>query len=517
MERSSGIVLGITSLPGKYGIGSLGQTAYVFADYLASAGQRVWQLLPLGPTSYGDSPYQSFSSFAGNPYLIDPDMLAADGLLTEEELAEARYAGDPRLVDYGWLWETRWTLLAKAAARGLERDREACLRFARGNERWLEPYALFMAAKRGFGMKPWWEWPKAYQAGDRESTRELIRKEFGRDAEFFTWLQFTFFRQWEALRGYVHEKGLKLMGDLPIYVAADSADVWSEPHFFDLGEDNLPVEVAGVPPDYFSKTGQLWGNPLYRWDRMEEDGYGWWIRRIDGAGRLYDIIRIDHFRGFDSYWSVPYGAKNAVSGHWNKGPGMKLIGVLSSWFPELSFVAEDLGIPSPGVKKLLQDSGWPGMRVLEFAFVPGADSPYLPHNIRENSICYTGTHDNLPIREWAEENPEEAAFAALYLSQGPEEPASRALIRAGMGSVSALFAATMQDVLDLGKGHAMNRPGTSAGNWRWRMLDDELSPELAASLRELTERYGRCPRKKKAEADEEAEEGASADADEDLR
>ena len=349
MERSSGILLPLFSLPSPYGIGTMGLAAYDFADLLHAAGQRYWQMLPLGPTSYGDSPYQSLSSYAGNPYLIDLDLLIEDGLLTEQEVRDRNWGEDPRHVDYGKLYENRLDLLKKAADRGCKRDAEAVAAFTEKNASWLSDYALFMALKRHFGMKPWQEWPdeavRLHEPAALARYRELLRE----DVELFTYIQYLFCRQWEALRTYLHERDIHVIGDLPIYVAMDSADVWAEPENFQLDDRCVPTEVSGVPPDYFSADGQLWGNPLYRWDRMQADGFGWWIRRIDGAGKLYDVIRIDHFRGFESYWAVPYGETTAKNGRWVKGPGMALVGVLTGWFPQLEFIAEDLGYPTPEV------------------------------------------------------------------------------------------------------------------------------------------------------------------------
>lgn len=492
MERSSGIILAISSLPGPGGIGSLGRAAYEFADFLEQAGQKYWQMLPLGPTGYGDSPYQSFSSYAGNPYFIDPEMLVSDGLLLKEELDACDWGGDPRYVDYGKLYPKRLELLQRAKDRGWEKDREAVAAFKCEQAGWLPDYALFMAVKRSRDMEPWTSWPRDIRLRESEACLEKYRVSLREDVELFTYIQFLFYRQWNALRDYVHEKGIQIIGDLPIYAAPDSADVWAEQHFFELDPDGFPLRVAGVPPDYFCEEGQLWGNPLYRWDRMEEDGFGWWIRRVDGASRLYDVLRIDHFRGLESYWAVPAEAESAREGSWQKGPGVKLVSVLSSWFPEIRYMAEDLGILTPEVGALLKASGWPGMKVLEFAFEPGAESAYLPHNIIPDCVCYTGTHDNAPLALWEEEAPPEVkAFARKYLALRPEEPLAPAVLRAGMASCAKLFMAPMQDWLGLGRGHVMNRPGEAQGNWRWRLLPAEASPELAQRIRELTELYGR--------------------------
>ena len=493
LERSAGILLPLSSLPSPHGIGTMGKAAYDFADFLVAAGQKYWQLLPLGPTSYGDSPYQSFSSFAGDPYFIDLELLVEDGLLVREEVDTRDWGSDARRIDYGRLYENRFPLLAKAKARGYDRDREAVAAFEQENAGWLPNYTLFMALKRHFGMKPWTAWDdEDIRCRTSSEVIERYRAELREDVDLFTYIQFLFFRQWATLKAYIHSLGIRIIGDLPIYVAMDSADVWAEPEMFRLDAHGVPTEVAGVPPDYFSEDGQLWGNPLYDYEAMEKDGFGWWIRRIGGAQKLCDVLRIDHFRGFASYWAVPYGETTAKNGHWVKGPGMALVGVLTNWFRDLDFIAEDLGAPSPDVTRLLEDSGLPGMKVLEFAFDPETLSDYLPHSCGENSICYTGTHDNAPLVLWREEATEaELAFAKTYLGLNEEEGFCSGLLRGGMGCGSRLFIAQMQDWLEAGVGSRMNTPGTSSGNWQWRMLPGEASKTLAERIREMTRIYGR--------------------------
>lgn len=493
MKRSSGIIMPIFSLPSPYGIGTLGQAAYDFADFLHAAGQKYWQLLPLGPTSYGDSPYQSFSTYAGNPYFIDLDLLAADGLLTEAEIKACAWGSNPRYVDYGKIYESRWKMLRLAKRRGWERDKEKVQSFVEANRHWLPDYALFMACKSHFAMKPWTEWEdEEIRLRRSEAVLEKYRTALREDVEFYTYVQYLFYQQWEKLKTYIHAQGIKIIGDLPIYVAMDSADVWAEPENFQLDEQNMPTEVAGVPPDYFSEDGQLWGNPLYRWDRMEQDGFGWWIRRIDGAGKLFDVIRIDHFRGLESYWAVPYGEKTAKVGRWVKGPGMKLVGTLTSWFSNLEFIAEDLGFLTPAVEELLRASGLPGMKVLAFAFDAGEPSDYLPHTYSPNCVCYTGTHDNAPMQLWREEaEPEDVAYAQKYLGLHEEEGFHWGMIRGGMSSVANLFVAQMQDYLGLGRYHRINTPGVATDNWQWRMLPGETSEALAEKIAAMTKMYGR--------------------------
>jgi len=484
--------MSVASLPSHYGIGTFGKAAYEFADFLHSAGQKYWQMLPLGPTSYGDSPYQSFSTFAGNPYFIDLDMLVEEGLLTKEEVTSCHWGDDPRYVDYGKIYESRFRLLALAKARGWEKDQEEITAFAEKTS-WLADYALFMACKRHFHMAAWNQWEDAdIRLRKSPEVLEKYRALLREDVELFTYIQFLFFRQWEALKAYIHSLGIQIIGDLPIYVAMDSADVWAEPECFQLNEENIPTAVSGVPPDYFSEDGQLWGNPLYRWDFMEKDGFGWWIRRIAGVSKLYDVIRIDHFRGLESYWSVPYGETTAKNGKWVKGPGIQFVNTLKNWFPQLEFIAEDLGYPTPEVQQLLQDSGLPGMKVLSFAFDSRDSSAYLPHAYQENCICYTGTHDNSPLCLWRDEiAPEDLQFAHDYLGLNDKEGLHWGIIRGGMSSVAKLFVAQMQDYLALGAGHRMNTPGTPSGNWQWRMLPGEANDALAARIGKLTKMYGR--------------------------
>lgn len=491
MDRHSGILLHISSLPSRYGIGTLGREAYAFADFLHAAGQKYWQLLPLGPTSYGDSPYQSFSTFAGNPYFIDLELLAEDGLLDRAELEVIDWGGEPGYVDYGKIYQSRFDVLYKAFRAGYPRDREAVERFAKENK-WLDNYALFMALKRHFGMKSWLQWPEADIRLHKPEAVERWRKELAEDVQFFSYLQYIFFQQWEALREYIHSLGIQIIGDLPIYVAGDSSDVWAEPEFFQLGEDNVPKEVSGVPPDYFSADGQLWGNPLYDYDRMRADGYGWWIRRVEGAGRLFDIIRIDHFRGLESYWAVPYGEETARKGRWRKGPGMELVGTLTNWFPNLSFIAEDLGFLTPEVHKLLRSSGLPGMKVLEFAFDAREPSNYLPHTYSPHCVCYVGTHDNETVMQWREQaDRADVSMARKYLGLNDAEGFHWGMIRGGMSSVADTFVVQMQDCLGLGAEGRMNTPGVPAGNWRWRLLPGDANPALAKKLMQYTRMYGR--------------------------
>ena len=492
IKRSSGILMPIFSLPSPYGIGTLGKAARDFVDFLQEAKQSWWQILPVGPTSYGDSPYQSPSTHAGNPYLIDLDLLKEDGLLKEEEIQSLFWGSDPSRVDYGALYQNRFDLLQKAKERGWERDAQEVKAFCEANAYWLPDYALFMAVKRHFGMKLWLEWEDEDIRLRRPEAIEKYTKELEADVSLFTYIQFLFFKQWNALREYAHERGVGIIGDMPIYVALDSVDVWASPENFQLDEKGNPCEVAGVPPDYFTAEGQLWGNPIYNYEGMKENGYEWWVRRIEGASKLYDVIRIDHFRGFESYWSVPYGEKTAINGHWVKGPGMSLVGELKNRFPQIKFIAEDLGYPSPEVVQLLHDSEFPGMKVLEFAFDSRDSSSYLPHAYTQNCVCYAGTHDNDTLKGWLSQiNPDDLKMAEDYLGLNDREGYVRGLIRGGMSSVARLFVAQMQDYLELGNEARMNVPGIQGGNWQWRMLEGQITPELTAWIARMTTLYSR--------------------------
>ena len=482
----------ISSLPSPHGIGTLGAEARKFVDFLADAGQSWWQILPVGPTSYGDSPYQSFSAYAGNPYFVDLDLLCEDGLLTPAEVNSVNWGTDPAKVDYSAIYNSRFPLLHLAMERGWERDADKVAAFSEENASWLPDYALFMAVKRHFGMQSWTEWPDEDIRLRRPEAVARYQEELADDIRLFTYIQYLFFRQWEDLRSYAHEKGIGIIGDLPIYVAMDSADVWADPRAFQLDERNVPAEVAGVPPDYFTADGQLWGNPLYDWNAMKADGYTWWIRRIAGASRLYDILRIDHFRGLESYWAVPYGETTAKIGRWVKGPGMDLIGVLTEKFPNIQFIAEDLGYLTPEVRQLLEDSGLPGMKVLEFAFDSREAANYLPHTYPRHCVCYAGTHDNATLMGWKDEAaPADIAMARQYLGLNDEEGFHWGVLRGGQSSVADLFVAQMQDYLGLGSEARMNTPGILGGNWQWRMLSGQITDALTARIAGMARLYGR--------------------------
>ena len=482
----------MSSLPSPYGIGTMGKAAYEFIDFLKAAGQKYWQLLPMGPTSYGDSPYASFSTFAGNPYFIDLDMLVEEGLLKKTDLKGIRWSVKKDRVDYGLIFQSRFKVLRKAFQNGREALREEIAAFRRENAGWLEDYALFMAVKGKFDLAGWTQWPDEDIRLLKPEAVEKYGRELKEEVDFYVFMQFLFFRQWEALRAYAHEKGIGIIGDLPIYVAMDSADVWADPRAFQLDERNVPAEVAGVPPDYFTADGQLWGNPLYDWDAMKADGYTWWIHRIAGASRLYDILRIDHFRGLESYWAVPYGETTAKTGRWVKGPGMDLIGVLTERFPNIQFIAEDLGYLTPEVRQLLEDSGLPGMKVLEFAFDSREAANYLPHTYPRHCVCYAGTHDNATLMGWKDEAaPADIAMARQYLGLNDEEGFHWGVLRGGQSSVADLFVAQMQDYLGLGSEARMNTPGILGGNWQWRMLSGQITDALTARIAGMARLYGR--------------------------
>ena len=504
LPRSSGILLPIFSLPSPHGIGTLGKAAYDFIDFLADAGQTYWQILPVGPTGLGNSPYTSYSTFAGNPYFVDLDLLVKEGLLRQAEVDAVDWGAASDRTDYGKMFEYRLDLLNTAADRGRLTDSGDFAAFCAENRAWLDNYALYMALKRHFGMKAWIDWPEEDVRLHRPEACERWKAALREDFDRLRYIQFLFFRQWKALKAHAEKKGIRIIGDIPIYVAMDSADVWSEPQWFLLDEKNVPIEVSGVPPDYFNEDGQLWGNPLYRWDAMEKDGFGWWIRRVEGAFKLFDVLRIDHFRGLESFWAVPFGEKTARKGRWVKGPGMKFVGVLSSWFYGDTFIAEDLGYMTPEVKALLEGSGFPGMKVLEFAFDPREPSDYLPHTYPNNCVCYTGTHDNATLAGWEKEiSKRDHDFAKAYLGLNREEGFVRGMIRGGMSSVADLFVCQMQDWLELGTEARVNVPGVPDGNWTWRMKPGVLTGALAKEIAAMTARYGRLTRKPAPEKTEQ--------------
>ncbi len=488
--RESGVLMHITSLPGPCGVGTMGANAFAFVDFLKKAGQHYWQILPLTPTGYGDSPYQSCSTYAGNYYLIDLPLLVEEGLLKSEEITAIDWCSRSDKVDFGTLYNNRTKVLRIAYSRFTAWD--ALDHFCKENSHWLPDFALYMALKGKYQGKCWSEWDDGVKFR-REEAMAGARQELKEEIRFYTFVQYLFSRQWSALRSYAHENGIRIIGDVPIYVPYDSADVWKDPAFFQLDSDLKPTAVAGCPPDAFSEDGQLWGNPLYRWDDLAADGYRWWLDRLNAAGKLYDVIRIDHFRGFEAYWSVPYGDTTARGGKWIKGPGMDFIGTVKEKMPQMCFIAEDLGFLTQEVLDLRDASGYPGMKVLGFAFDSREPSDYLPYNYPRNSVCYTGTHDNMTMRQWFDTASSDAvAYAKEYMNLTNEEGYVWGTVRTASSSVSDLCILLMQDLMDLGAEARMNFPGTqSSANWTWRAGKDCMDPDLAKKLYDLTKLYGR--------------------------
>ena len=496
MARAAGILMSITSLPGKYGIGGFTKEAYAFVDWLKDAGQSFWQILPIHPTSYGDSPYQSFSTFAGNPYFIDLETLMEEGVLTQEECDAVCFGNKEDDIDYEALYNGRYTLLRKAYQRSNISLNPDYQKFLAENSWWLEDYALFMALKDRFDGKCWYEWPEDIRLR-WGFAMDYYRRELYFDIEFQMYLQFMFFRQYSKLKAYANENGIKIIGDIPIYVAMDSADTWANPELFQLDENNVPTAVAGCPPDGFSATGQLWGNPLYRWDYHAQTGYKWWVTRLWYVFRLYDVTRIDHFRGFDEYFSIPYGARDAKGGHWEKGPGIDLFRTVEQKLGWHEVIAEDLGYMTDSVRQLVKDSGFPNMKVLEFAFDSrdsGSASDYLPHNYNTNCVVYTGTHDNETVIGWFDTIcTQDRALARNYLCDyyTPEEELHLPFIALAMSSVAKYCIVPLQDWLGLDNTCRTNTPSTIGCNWRWRAVKEQVSRELQQEILAYTMRYGR--------------------------
>jgi 4-alpha-glucanotransferase len=493
MERASGILLHPTSLPGRYGIGTLGRGCLEFIDFLAKAKQKYWQILPLGPTGFADSPYQCFSSFAGNPLLIDLDQLVEEKLLKTSDLLPMK-SFDDGPVDYGKLILLKYPVLRKAEANfnenATEEEHEAFRHFARENNGWLDDYALFMSLKVVFDQKPWLEWDKPLKL---RNEKELIRYRTSLHDEivFHQFLQYLFFRQWNRIREYASKHNVRIIGDIPLYIAMDSAEAWSRPELFEFDHDKNPVAVGGVPPDYFSETGQLWGNPLFRWDLHKKTGYEWWINRVRWNLLLYDVIRIDHFRGFVAYWSVPYGEKTAVNGKWIPGPGKELFKAIREALGDIPVIAEDLGVITDDVVELRDSFGLPGMKILQFAFDSAEENDYIPHNFTRNCIVYTGTHDNDTLVGWFSKAKKEDRQYVLDYIHTDEKNVVQGFIRLAFASVAYTAVIPMQDLLGLGTEARMNLPGTTLSNWRWRMKPGQASQGLAEELARITKLYSR--------------------------
>ena len=494
-ERSSGILFHPTSLPGKYGIGTLGKEAYAFIDFLKKSRQKLWQIFPLGPTGYGDSPYQSFSSFAGNPYLIDFDLLIEAHLLSEEDLRDVFFGDNEEYIDYGAIYNQKYPLLRKAYENFKSSDnhemRENLEHFKRENASWLNDYSLYISLKNHFNGLPWNEW--AHDIKNREhGAMEHYKNELADDIEYHNFIQFLFFKQWGDVKRYANENGIKIIGDIPIFVAADSSDAWANPEIFLFDEERKPVKVAGVPPDYFSATGQLWGNPLYNWQKLKETNYSWWVERARANLSTCDIIRIDHFRGFEAYWAVPYGDDTAINGQWEPGPGIDLFNAIKSQLGELPIIAEDLGLMTQGVIDLREATGFPGMKILGFAFDSGEENDYLPHTYTKNCVVYTGTHDNDTLIGWFQKAKEEdRQFARDYLNSRSDDEIHWDAIRGAWSSVASMAISPVQDFLGLGSEARINTPGVAAGNWQWRLRHGVLTDELAERIAKLTRVYSR--------------------------
>ena len=493
-KRQSGVLMHISSLPGKYGIGSFGQSAYDFVDFLVRTKQRYWQILPLGTTSYGDSPYQSFSAFAGNTYFIDFDILIEEGLLDEADVKGADFGDDPKKVDYAKIFDARRPIMEKAVARFLKADDLSDYEsFVEQNAAWLEIFAEYMAIKEHFDNLAWTEWPdEAIRRRDAASLASY-REKLADKLTYHRVTQYLFFKQWLRLKAYANEHHIEIVGDMPIYVAADSADVWAQPHFFKTDAVGKPTCVAGCPPDEFSETGQLWGNPIYDWEAMDKDGYAWWIERLRESFKIYDIVRIDHFRGFESYWEVPADSETSATGKWVKGPDYKLFAAVKEALGDLNIIAEDLGFMTDEVIELRERTGFPGMKILQFAFNPDDESIDSPHLAPNNSVMYTGTHDNNTVLGWYKDEIDDATrqYMAQYTNRKEYETVPHAMLRTIFASVSFMAIATMQDLLELDSAARMNYPSTIGGNWTWRMTAEELNPIVEGELYSLTKTYRR--------------------------
>jgi 4-alpha-glucanotransferase len=497
--RRSGVLMAVSSLPGKYGIGCFSKEAYKFVDDLKAAGQSLWQILPLGPTSYGDSPYQSFSTFAGNPYFLDPDRLIEKKWITKKECESFDWGRDPGRVDYAKIYEARFRLLKKAYKRSKIESDKKYLEYVKKNAYWLPDYALFMALKDAHKGKSWAEWEKPLRFREKGAL-EKAREKYAEAIGMYQFIQYEFATEWKELKKYANKNGIEIVGDIPIYVAFDSSDAWANPELFEFDDDLKPVAVAGCPPDAFSAAGQLWGNPLYRWDVHSRSGFAWWIKRLKHCFELYDVVRIDHFRGFDAYYRIPYPAENARHGKWMKGPGYALFDTMKKKLGDRQVIAEDLGFLTPSVLRLVKRTGYPGMKVLQFAFDPREESDYLPQNYTKNSVVYTGTHDNDTTLSWYYDiGGAERRFAAAYINM-PKDVKDADIpwyfIRCALASVSDTAIIPMQDVLSLPHKARMNHPSTIGGNWQWRMKDGAFSPAKQRRLKKMTELYGRIVKEK---------------------
>ena len=490
--RSAGILLPVASLPSNYGIGCFSKEAYKFVDELKSAHQKYWQILPLGPTSFGDSPYQSFSTFAGNPYFIDLEKLIEEGLVTKDECDECDFGNDLRNIDYEKIYDSRFGILWVAFQNFDKTDAEF-VEFCNSNKEWLDDYALFMSIKDSHEGKEWTKWEEGIKLREQDAI-EQYRKVLIDDIDFYKFIQFEFYKQWMNLKKYANDQGIQIIGDIPIYVAFDSADCWSDKKLFQFNENNEPSAVAGCPPDAFAATGQLWGNPLYDWEYHKQTNYEWWKKRVSYSFKLYDVVRIDHFRGFDEYYSIPYGDPTAENGHWEKGPGISLFNSLTEEFGKLNIIAEDLGYLTDSVKQLVSDTGYPGMKIMQFAFDSREQSNYLPHTYDKNCVVYTGTHDNDTIKGWYDTiSSADKAYSKKYLNNAgtKKNDIHWDFIRASLASVADMAIIPVQDYLGLSSESRINTPSTLGNNWKWRMLKGEFDEKLIKEISELTDIYGR--------------------------
>lgn len=491
--RASGILLPVASLPSKYGIGSFSKEAYWFVDQLAKAGQKYWQILPLGPTGYGDSPYQSFSTFAGNPYFIDLNDLIEKGYVTKQECDACDFGNNERYIDYEKIYFARFDILRKAYQKSNIANEKGFQDFVKENEYWLEDYAFYMAIKQHFQGISWTQWEEDIRLRKKSAMKAYYNK-LEKEIEFYQFLQYIFDKQWNKLKTYANKLGVKIIGDIPIYVAFDSADCWANKELFLFDKDSMPIAVAGCPPDAFSATGQLWGNPLYDWNHHKKTKYDWWIRRIKHCFKLYDVVRVDHFRGFDEYYSIPYGAKNAIKGEWKKGPGFSLFQALNKELGELEIIAEDLGFITDSVRSLLRQTGYPGMKVLQFAFDSREESDYLPHNYDKNCIVYTGTHDNDTLLGWYDTiSVPDKQLSIEYLNNADTNPDEIPwdFIRLAMQSVAKTCIIPIQDFLCFGSEARINTPSTLGENWKWRLKELDLNETLIKKIHHITKLYGR--------------------------
>lgn len=491
-ERGAGILLPISSLPSKFGIGTLGKEAYCFIDQLKEAGQKYWQVLPAGPTSFGDSPYQSFSAFAGNPYFIDLEMLIEEGLLHKREVTSVRWGENPADVDYAILFQNRFPVLKKAYKRSKHSEESSYRTFLRQNRYWLRDYCLYMALKFENDNHEWQLWDIPVRLREKAAIKECEER-LADEIGFWEFCQYKFYQQWNKLKKYAHKRGIRLIGDIPLYVSMDSADVWAHSELFELDERKKPINIAGVPPDCFSEDGQRWGNPLYNWKVMEADGFEWWKKRMEANAKLYDVIRIDHFIGIVNYWSIPSSCPTAVEGKWRRGPGRKLTDVIKEATKGTDIIAEDLGVVGPNVRRLINRTGWPGMKILEFAFDGSSDNEYLPHNYKDaNCLVYGGTHDNETLLGYyGAKKKKELKYVLQYLRVDKKKQIPEAMMREGFASIANTAIFQMQDILGLDNSARMNLPSSVGINWRWRMLPGEFKKKHIKRLKKLCRLYNR--------------------------